>query len=84
MVSITVRNVPQDVRDELAARAALEGKSLQIYLHEELTQMVEHPSQRQLLERIRRRRPSAKAKLTAEDVVQFVHEARRERDERLL
>jgi plasmid stability protein len=31
-VAITVRDVPDDVRDELAARAARLGKSLQEYL----------------------------------------------------
>lgn len=31
-VAITVRGVPDDVRDELAARAARSGKSLQEYL----------------------------------------------------
>lgn len=31
-VAITVRNVPDSVRDELAARAARAGKSLQEYL----------------------------------------------------
>ncbi len=36
MVAITIRNVPQRVRDELAARAALSGRSLQEYLVAEL------------------------------------------------
>lgn len=31
-VAITVRDVPEEVRDELAARAARAGKSLQEYL----------------------------------------------------
>ncbi|WP_396654373.1 FitA-like ribbon-helix-helix domain-containing protein, partial [Microbacterium sp.] len=31
-VAITVRNVPDDVRDELASRAARSGRSLQEYL----------------------------------------------------
>ncbi len=31
-VAVTVRDVPDDVRDELAARAARAGKSLQEYL----------------------------------------------------
>jgi plasmid stability protein len=30
--SITIRDVPQKTRDELAARAALTGRSLQEYL----------------------------------------------------
>ena len=43
-VNITIRNVPQDVRDELAARAALEGKSMQEYLHAELVKLSSSPN----------------------------------------
>ncbi len=39
MVAITIRNVPQRVRDELAARAALSGRSLQEYLVAELEEL---------------------------------------------
>ena len=35
-VQITVRDIPERVRDELAARAAREGKSMQEYLKAEL------------------------------------------------
>ena len=34
--SITIRDVPDDARDELAARAALSGRSLQEYLRAQL------------------------------------------------
>jgi len=43
-VQITIRDVPEKVRDELAARAALQGKSMQEYLHAELRRMVARPS----------------------------------------
>ena len=36
-VTITIRNVPDDVRNRLAARAAGSGRSLQEYLLAELT-----------------------------------------------
>jgi plasmid stability protein len=36
MVAITIRNIPNDIRDELAARAARSGRSLQEYLAAEL------------------------------------------------
>jgi plasmid stability protein len=39
--SITIRNVPEEVRDELASRAALAGRSLQEHLRSEL---IEGPS----------------------------------------
>ena len=42
-VAITIRNVPDDVRDELAARAARSGRSLQEYLAAHLAEMAERP-----------------------------------------
>lgn len=44
MAAITVRNVPDHVRDELASRAARSGRSLQEYLLAELTAAAEKPS----------------------------------------
>lgn len=36
MTAITIRNVPEDVRNKLAARAASRGQSLQEFLRTEL------------------------------------------------
>jgi len=38
-VQITIRDVPEDVRAELAARASREGKSMQEYLLSELERL---------------------------------------------
>ncbi len=57
--AITVRNVPEEVRDELAARAARSGRSLQEYLLIHLTQMASQPSVEEIIGRARER-----AKLT--------------------
>ncbi len=43
-VAITIRNVPDEVRDELAARAARSGRSLQEYLTRQLTDLASRPS----------------------------------------
>ncbi|MDZ7671203.1 MAG: hypothetical protein U5Q16_17940 [Gammaproteobacteria bacterium] len=43
-VQITIRNVPESVRAELASRAALQGKSMQDYLRGELERLVSRPS----------------------------------------
>jgi plasmid stability protein len=43
-VSITVRDVPDDVRDALASRAAASGRSLQEFLSAELKQLASRPS----------------------------------------
>jgi plasmid stability protein len=55
MVAVTVRDVPDDVRDELAARAARAGKSLQEYLRGLLVAAAERPSLDQVLARARSR-----------------------------
>lgn len=42
-VAITIRNVPDAVRDELAARAARSGRSLQEYLALQLAELAARP-----------------------------------------
>jgi plasmid stability protein len=72
-VSITIRDVPQEVRDELAARAAREGKSLQEYLRTMLIDTAARPSVADVLARARARvaatgsRADAAATLAARD-----------------
>ena len=55
MVAVTVRDVPDDVRDELASRAARSGKSLQEYLRGILVAAAEKPSLDDVLTRARAR-----------------------------
>jgi plasmid stability protein len=43
-VQITIRNIPEHVRDELASRAALQRKSMQEYLRAELVRMASNPT----------------------------------------
>jgi plasmid stability protein len=43
-VQLTIRDVPEKVRDELAARAALQGKSMQEFLRTELERLASRPS----------------------------------------
>lgn len=55
MVAVTVRDVPDDVRDVLASRAARAGKSLQEYLRGVLVAAAEKPSLDDVLARARAR-----------------------------
>jgi hypothetical protein len=55
-VSLSIRNVPEGVRDELAARAARSGKSLQEYLLGELERLARRPTADAWLERVRARK----------------------------
>ncbi len=58
MPSITIRNVPEETRNELAARAAGSGRSLQEYLRGELINMASKPDRatwvKQVEERVKR------------------------------
>ena len=53
-VAVTVRDVPQEVRDELAARAARKGQSLQEYLRARLIAEASKPAVDDALSEIRR------------------------------
>ena len=52
MKRITIRGVPEEVRDELAARASLRGQSMQEYLRGELVRLAFKPSVEVWLERV--------------------------------
>jgi plasmid stability protein len=58
-VQITIRGVPDDVRDELAARAASSRLSMQEYLRRELERIVARPSVSRWLEDVRARKEAA-------------------------
>ena len=56
---ITIRNVPDDIRNELAARAARAGQSMQEYLRQELERLAKRPSLDEWLMRVRQRKDLA-------------------------
>ena len=58
-IQITVRGVPEEVRDELAARAALARLSMQEYLRRELERLASRPSLDRWLEEVRERKALA-------------------------
>jgi len=68
-VQITIRDVPAAVRDELASRAALQGKSMQEYLRSELERLAARPPVEKLLEQIRERKTTAGTRLCAKEIL---------------
>jgi antitoxin FitA len=54
-VAITIRNVPDEVRNELASRAAAKGFSLQEFVLSELVELTKRPDRLALLARIESR-----------------------------
>lgn len=71
MPSITIRDVPVETRDELAARAALTGRSLQEYLRAQLIDLARRPDAETLMRRVRARKQRTGSRLTAEQVVGY-------------
>ena len=69
-VQITIRNVPEEVRDELAARAALKRQSMQEYLRSELERMVSRPSINTVLEEVRRRKEASGTTVTTAQILE--------------
>lgn len=69
MTTITIRNVPDEVRDELAARARLSGRSLQEFLRSELVGLAARPDPDLLLARSRERTARTGSRLSAEQIL---------------
>jgi antitoxin FitA len=68
-VAITVRDVPDAVRDELAARAARAGKSLQEYLRGMLIESAAHPTVEDVIARARARVAATGLRVDAESIL---------------
>ena len=68
-VAITVRDVPDDVRDELAARAARAGKSLQEYLRGMLIESAGRPTVEDVIARARARVAATGSHVAAESIL---------------
>jgi len=67
--SITIRDVPDKARDELAARAALSGRSLQEYLRAQLIELASRPDMGTVLARIRERKQQTGTRLSREKIL---------------
>jgi antitoxin FitA len=71
MTSITVRDVPDHTRDELAARAARSGRSLQEYLRRELIDLARRPDPTELAGRIIERKRRTSSHVPADEIIEF-------------
>lgn len=71
MAAVTIRDVPDDVRDELAARAARSGRSLQEFLRLELIELARRPTADDLMSRVRERKRRTGTRLDADTILEF-------------
>lgn len=75
--SITIRNVPDETTQELAAKAARTGRSLQEYLRSRLIEMAEAESVEDVLARIRARKAATGSTLSAQKILEYRDDGRR-------
>lgn len=68
-VKITIRGVAEEVRDELALRAAKRGQSMQKFLRAELDRIVSRPSLDSWLRDVRRRKDAAGSHVQTSDIL---------------
>ena len=69
MPAVTIRDVPEETRAELAARAARSGRSLQEYLRQTLVELAAQPEVSTLLEEIRERKASTRSMLPSAEIL---------------
>jgi antitoxin FitA len=67
--SVTIHDIPVEIRDELAARAARSGRSLQEYLRERLIELAEHPDPEDLVARVRERKADTGSRLSRDRIL---------------
>lgn len=77
VVAITIRNIPDETRDELAARAATAGQSLQEYLRAHLIDEASHPTQEQIIARARERNRRLGVDMDVQSILDARDEGRR-------
>ncbi len=68
-VAITVRDMPDEVRDVLAARAARAGKSMQEYVRGMLVETAARPSVDEVIARARARVDATGARADADSIL---------------
>ena len=68
-VQITIRNVPNEVRDELAVRAARARQSMQEYLRSELERIAARPTPDQWVDEVRERKRRYPAEVSRKQIL---------------
>ena len=68
-VQITIRDVPEAVRDQLAVRAARQHQSMQGFLRAELERLSSRPSVAEWLQGVRERKAAAGSRVRPDSIL---------------
>ena len=71
MPRVAIRDAPEKVRNELAGRAASQGKSMQEFLRAELERLAARPSIEMWLEQARSRKQEARTRISAAQILKY-------------
>ena len=69
-VQITIRDIPEEVRDRLKVRAASRGQSMQQFLRGELKRLVTKPAVHEWLADVHSRKRLSNNRVTTESILQ--------------
>lgn len=69
-MNITIRNVPQEVRDALAKNAARQGKSMQEYLRSELVKLSRKMSTEEWVAKVSEMKAKYNTNITDEQILE--------------
>ena len=75
-VQITIRNVPEEMRDELKIRAARNRQSMQGFILSELERILSKPSNEELMRRASERAAEFGTRIGSDKIVQMIREDR--------
>ena len=75
-VQITIRNVPDEMRDELKLRAARNRQSMQAFILSELERILSQPSNEELMKRAAERAATFESRIGSDKIVQMIREDR--------
>jgi hypothetical protein len=75
-VQITIRNVSEEVRNELASRAALKHQSMQQFILQELERIASEPDYETVLDQIRERVNASGRGVSTETILAAMDEER--------
>ena len=76
-IQINIRDVPEKVHDELAARATLQGKSMQEFLRAELERLASRPSIDAWLQQARKRKLATQTRISSKQILETRNADRR-------
>ncbi len=77
MTTITIRHVPDDVRNELASRAARAGQSLQEYMLGEVVSLAAKPNVDEWVARVRQSKQRSTSQATRQSILEALDADRR-------